>query len=441
MTRTDSNRYASLSQTAERLFVGGGSMGALMHAFDWAASPLGPIEDWPPSLHTVVRLCLISHFPTVIFWGPELRMLYNDAYLPILADKHPASLGRPVREVWPEIWSIIGPMLEGVFATGEATWSENLLLPILDNGTTGAHYFTFSYAPIQNETGQVCGVFCPVTETTERVERKRREQALRHEAEAAHARVRTTLESITDGFYTVDHDWRFTYVNQRAKAVWGREQDDFLGKSLGEEFPDAMQNIFGAHLREAIARQVTTECEGYYAPLGMWITMRAYPSSEGLAVYFQDITARKQAEAALQASEARLQLALRSAHLGVHDWNPVTGELHWDEQVRALWGLRPGAPVNYETFLAGIHPEDRAAVQAAVDRALNPQGDGQYNAEFRVIGHEDGVQRWIVATGQVFFEYGHAVRLLGTTLDITPASMQKASPRPWCRPLAMRERR
>lgn len=79
--------------------AGGGTMGALMRAVDRADSPLGPVRDWPPCLRTVVSLCLTSQFPTVIFWGPELRMLYNDAYLPMLADKHPASLGRPAREV------------------------------------------------------------------------------------------------------------------------------------------------------------------------------------------------------------------------------------------------------------------------------------------------------------------------------------------------------
>ena len=69
-------------------------MGACIHAFDWTTSPLGPVEDWPPSLHMAVSLCLNSQFPTVIFWGPDLVMLYNDAYLPMLADKHPASLGQ-----------------------------------------------------------------------------------------------------------------------------------------------------------------------------------------------------------------------------------------------------------------------------------------------------------------------------------------------------------
>ena len=98
---------------------------------------------------------------------------------------HPTALGRPVRELWAEIWSIVGPMLHGVLGTGEATWSYDLLLPIVHNGAVGEHYFTFSYSPIRDETGAVRGVFCPVTETTDRVQDARREQHLRAKAEAA----------------------------------------------------------------------------------------------------------------------------------------------------------------------------------------------------------------------------------------------------------------
>lgn len=280
-------------------FVGGGVMGALVRTHEWTASPLGPISTWPPSLRVTVSLCLNSKFPTVIFWGPDAVMLYNDAYLPMLADKHPTALGQSGHACWPEIWSIVGPMLENVLATGEATWSYDLLLPIRHNGAVREHYFTFSYSPIRDEEGTVCGVFCPVTETTERVERERRERVLRQEAEAAQAHLRATLESITDGFYALDREWRFIYVNQRAKALMGRPQDDFIGKCVWEEFPESEQQIFGRCVRQAMTEQVTTECEDWYEPWLAWITMRVYPSADGVAVYFHDITERKQNEEAL----------------------------------------------------------------------------------------------------------------------------------------------
>ena len=111
--------------TAEGVFVGGGDMGALMRSMDWSKTRLGPVENWPQSLRTAVSICLASHFPMLIWWGPEFVKLYNDAYRPMLgATKHPMAMGQPGRECWPEIWDIIGPMLEGVLREGKATWSE-----------------------------------------------------------------------------------------------------------------------------------------------------------------------------------------------------------------------------------------------------------------------------------------------------------------------------
>jgi len=286
------------------LFSGGGTMGALMRAYDWAASPLGPVNDWPQSLRTIVSLCLTSRFPTVIFWGPELRMLYNDAYLPMLADKHPASFGRPAREVWPEIWSIVGPMLEGVLTTGEATWSDDLLLPIRHEGVTRAYYFTFSYSPIRDETGKVSGVFCPVTETTERVQRARREQTLRREAEVARDQVTSILESMSDSFVAFDPQWRITAINASAAAAMRQRQNDLLGKVYWDVFPLARETNLAREFHRAMTDHVAVVFESYYPPWERWYEVHVYPAAEGgLSVFFRDITDRKQAE------EAQLRLA------------------------------------------------------------------------------------------------------------------------------------
>jgi hypothetical protein len=156
----------------------GGRMGALMREHDWSATPIGAPESWPAGLRTAVGICLSSRFPILIWWGPQLVKLYNDDYASILGAKHPAALGRPGREVWPEIWHIIGPMLEGVLARGEATWSDDQLLVLSRRGYDEECYFTFSYSPIREEGGAVGGVFCAVHETTERVLGERRLRTL-----------------------------------------------------------------------------------------------------------------------------------------------------------------------------------------------------------------------------------------------------------------------
>lgn len=160
------------------VFPGTSRMATRMRDFEWASSPLGEPREWPASLTTAVRICLTSRFPMIVWWGPELRFLYNDAYLPLLGTKHPA-LDKPGAEVWAEIWHIIGPMLDSVMATGEATWSEDLLLPMNRHGYWEETYWTYSYSPVHDDEGTVRAVFTAVTETTERVIGERRLATLR----------------------------------------------------------------------------------------------------------------------------------------------------------------------------------------------------------------------------------------------------------------------
>ncbi len=171
--------------TGYECLAGGGEMGVLMRSLDWSETPLGPVRSWPQSLRTSVSTCLNSRFAIVIWWGPDLVMLYNDAYRDIIRAKHPAALGRPGRECWPEIWPTIKPMLEGVLQRGEATWSNDFLLPLERNGYPEECYFTFSYSPIRDESGGIGGVFTPVAETTEHVIGARRMRTLRDLASCA----------------------------------------------------------------------------------------------------------------------------------------------------------------------------------------------------------------------------------------------------------------
>ena len=147
-----------------------GEMAQLVRSIDWSKNPLGLPAIWPQSLRTSVSICLHSHFPILLWWGPELVMLYNDAYRPMLgASKHPAAMGLRGREGWNDVWHIIGPMLEGVLREGKATWSENQMLPLDRYGFVEECFFTFSYSPINDETGGIGGVFCAVTETTQQI--------------------------------------------------------------------------------------------------------------------------------------------------------------------------------------------------------------------------------------------------------------------------------
>jgi signal transduction histidine kinase len=151
---------------------------------DWSKTPLGPIHSWPQSLRTVVKILLSSRYAMWMAWGPELTMLYNDAYLPTLGIKHPRALGMRANEVWSEIWPDIGPLIDTVVATGKATYYEGLLLFLQRSGFPEETYHTFSYSPLSDDSGRISGMLCVVTEETDRLIGERRVATLRDVAAA-----------------------------------------------------------------------------------------------------------------------------------------------------------------------------------------------------------------------------------------------------------------
>ncbi|MFF9549812.1 MULTISPECIES: ATP-binding protein [Methylobacterium] len=159
--------------------AGGGEMGALMRSMDWSQTSFGPVSDWSQALRSAVSICLTTRFPVVLYYGPERALIYNDAWRPVVGDKHPWSFGRAGTEVWAEIWDIIGPMFDTVFETGEATWSDDQLLPLNRFGYVEECYFYYSYSPIRGEQARVEGIFTAVAETTQRVLADRRTRLLR----------------------------------------------------------------------------------------------------------------------------------------------------------------------------------------------------------------------------------------------------------------------
>jgi PAS domain S-box-containing protein len=158
---------------------GGGTAGRLMRAKRWEDTPLGSAESWPQSLKTVVRILLTSRYQMWMCWGPQLTMFYNDSYGPTLGVKQQWALGASAREVWKEIWPDIGPRIEHVLRTGEATWDEGLLLFLERSGYPEETYHTFSYSPLADDEGRIVGMLCVVTEETERIIGERRLSSLR----------------------------------------------------------------------------------------------------------------------------------------------------------------------------------------------------------------------------------------------------------------------
>src|SRR4051794_31879182 len=166
--------------SARAALEGGGAVGRDLLAVDWDETPLGAPEAWPRSLASIVQVLLTSRFSMWMAWGPELTFFCNDAYRrDTLGAKYPWALGRPASEVWSEIWPDVGPRVERVMRTGEATWDESLQLFLQRSGFEEETYHTFSYSPLAGDDGRVEGLLCVVKEDTEQVVAARRMELLR----------------------------------------------------------------------------------------------------------------------------------------------------------------------------------------------------------------------------------------------------------------------
>src|SRR5579871_4436173 len=153
-------------------------MGKLVRSMDWSQTALGPIESWPQSLRTTVGLCLASNFPISIAWGRRHIQIYNDGYWPICGGKHPHSMGQAFTECWASAWPAIGSAFEHAL-TGETSFLEDQRMFLDRNGYLEETFFTFSFSPIRDESGDIAGLFHPVTETTAKMVGERRTRALR----------------------------------------------------------------------------------------------------------------------------------------------------------------------------------------------------------------------------------------------------------------------
>jgi signal transduction histidine kinase/FixJ family two-component response regulator len=160
---------------------GASEMAGLIRAYDWTKTPIGPPENWSPSLRMMVSFMLSNRFPLLLWWGPKYISIYNDAYRPILGAKHPVALGRPVSEVWSEIWAVLKPLIDAPFKGGPSTWMDDIELHLNRHGFLEETHFTIAYSPVPDETAQsgIGGVLATVHEISEKVIGERRLAILR----------------------------------------------------------------------------------------------------------------------------------------------------------------------------------------------------------------------------------------------------------------------
>lgn len=266
------------------------------------------------------------------------------------------------------------------------------------------------------------------------IDRSRVEEALRENQK----HLASIYDTVRDVLFHVavepQGQFRFVSVNAAFLRVTGLSRQMVVGKTVKEVIPEPSLTMVLSKYRQAIEEKTAV----------LWEETSDYPTGrltgevsivpvfdeKGSCTYLvgsvHDITERRRAEQAISEGEQRLRIAKDAAKLGIYDYDIETGMLVWDARVRELWGVPPDMPVTIDTFFAGLHPDDRSTVNAMLDRALDPAGNGEYYAEYRVISHADGSKRWVAATGQVFFENGRPVHLIGTGQDISERKRAEA---------------
>ncbi|MGH7969876.1 MAG: PAS domain-containing protein, partial [Limisphaerales bacterium] len=275
------------------------------------------------------------------------------------------------------------------------------------------------------ETGNAPAVCAVVTDLTtqkrnqELLVSERLERVKRVEAERARERIANILESITDCFFALDRDWQITDVNQRAATIYRRNREDLLGQVFWNAFPQKKRSDFQQRCHTAMLERTPAHFEARSRVVeGCWLEFHLYPSDEGLAVYFRDITARKETEEKLHRSEIYLAEGQRLSHTASWAWKVSTGEVYWSAELFRIFGLDPErVKPAYPEVLNYIHPDDRNRVQSAFQKAVREKAD--YELAYRVVRADGGITHVNNIAHPVFDKGGRLVEYVGTTVDTT----------------------
>ena len=417
---------------AADFLLGGGEMGALMRVHDWSHSSLGPPTHWPQSLRTVVRLMLNTGHPMYIWWGAELACLYNDAYRESIGpERHPGSLGRPAREVWGEIWPIIGPQIGQVMSGRGATWHVDQLVPITRHGRLDDVYWTYSYSPIDDEAapGGIGGVLVVCSETTRQVQAARQltleRDRLARLFDQAPIFV-ALLEGPTHTFRIANPSY-LQLVGHR--PVVGKTVAQALREVAGQADVALLDRVFAsgeAYTATGARFDLQSVADGAASERFVDFVYQPIKDADGrvtgIFVVGADVTERTRALAAMRESEARFHAALKAGRMGYWETDQTTRTRIWSEEGMALFGLalsdgrgRLGGPD--DEYMAALHPEDRHLAAHYLELA---QQHDSFAADYRVV-RPDGATLWLSGRGAVTARApdGKPLRLISVMADVS----------------------
>lgn len=398
----------------------GGQMAELILKHDWADS-LGPIEDWPAALRSALSICLNSSFPTAIYWGPEMRLLYNDSWAPIPAERHPWALGKPAAEVWSDIWDVVGPQFRQVMTTGEGVTTYDQLLIMDRNGVPTEGYWNYSLSSIRDEHGDIVGIFNQGNETTAAVLARRQTQEEIARLGRLFGQAPAAIAILEGPSHT------FKLVNPAYEELVQRS--NLLGRSVEEALPEVKDQGF-VHLLDTVYAS-NEPYQGKAVPVefmrpdgerqGRYVDFVFQPITDtagqpsGIFIQASDVTEATTAMAALRESEQRFEAIVNSIDQMIWSTRPDGYHDYFNQRWYEYTGVSEGFTDGSE-WENVFHPDDRTETRA---KWLHSLETGEpYHVEYR-LRHRSGVYRWVIGRAQcVRDENGEITRWYGTCTDI-----------------------
>ena len=388
-----------------------------LHDPGQAADGFGPADGWPLPLRYAARFMLDAPTPVFIGWGEQVRLLYNQAALPLLGKRHPHLLGRELALGWPEAWSELGPAIRRAL-DGESFQVEQPALALRRAGDPGTEvanaWLNLSFAPLRDLDGAILGFSCIVNETTALRESEAKFRAI------TDAMPQMVWSTLPDGF----HD----YYNQRWYDFTGLEPGETDGERWATVFhPDDRERAW-ALWRNALATGEQYEIEyrlRHHSGEYRWVLGRALPvrDDQGRIVRWMgtctDIDQQKRSEAILRDARLRQEAALVAADIGTWTYDLRSDRIYADHNLARLFGVDAdtAAGGRLDAYLAAIHPDDLAHTRASIEAAVTT-GRG-YECTYRVRA-PDGGWRYLLARGKVAAgEDGRPAWLPGIVLDVS----------------------